>query len=511
MKINPDSILRHLQPYVAVIDASKGVIYRNRKSKEEDVLTQPAVADAIEDSLKEGCGFLPVEVSLVVEGSDGVKRDTVYTASGSYAGNGMMVVTVMPVWQKRQPVGQMLKAAVENKETPKPAPAKPSADSAAQTAVLKQIANLSHDIRTPVNAITGFSKLILGTDDHRKQQQYVEHIETNSRLLLQLIDDVIDLAKMKEGEFKVKIRETDINELINSVKNTVEFRVPVNVVLNCMYGASSCRIMTDPDRLSQVLLNLVTNACKFTERGSITLGYEVRPDNIYFFVKDTGRGLDKESLKLLFQRYWRQNEKAPGNGLGLSICSEIIERLHGEIGAESEGTGKGSTFWFTIPATPVEENEQQDPERGKPAVEEVRKAEDTVEEAVASARRQNLPVLLVAEDNDSNYFLISSMLGDMYKLVHAWNGKEAVEMFPEVKPDLILMDINMPYMDGYEATKRIRQVSEDVPIIAVTAYAFSSDRTRIMENGFNSYVSKPVNAERLMAEIRRLLPESARR
>lgn len=113
--------------------------------------------------------------------------------------------------------------------------------------------------------------------------------------------------------------------------------------------------------------------------------------------------------------------------------------------------------------------------------------------------------LLVAEDNESNYFLISSMLEDDYNLLHAWNGREAVEIYEEKRPDLILMDINMPLMDGYEATRRIRQVSETVPVIAVTAYAFASDRTRIMENGFNSYVSKPVNAERLESEIKRLL------
>lgn len=356
----------------------------------------------------------------------------------------------------------------------------------------EMIANMSHEIRTPVNAIVGFSRLLSTTDDAEKKRKYIELIETNSTLLLKLIDDVLDIAKMKEGDVKFRRKEVDLNEIIRSVESTVRIRLQPKTVLNYVLGASECHIMTDPERLSQVLLNLVNNACKFTPRGSITFGYELRPDSIYFFVKDTGIGIAPEKRDRLFERFYRQDETAaPGNGLGLSICKEIVERFGGEIGVESAGIGRGSTFWFTIPEEPIESNEGQD---------------FTVEDAsMEVAITPGKPTLLVAEDNESNYFLISSMLEDDYNLLHAWNGREAVDMYSEHKPDLILMDINMPLMDGYEATKRIRQLSADVPVIAVTAYAFSSDRTRIMENGFSSYVSKPVNPERLMGEIRRLL------
>lgn len=354
------------------------------------------------------------------------------------------------------------------------------------------LANMSHEIRTPVNAIAGFARLLCTTDDPEKKRKYTELIQTNSTLLMKLVDDVLDITKMNEGELKFHEQEIDLNELIRSVESTVHFRLQPKTVLNYVLGAGECRIVTDRERLSQVLLNLLTNACKFTPGGSITFGYELRPNDIYFFVKDTGLGIEPEKKKYLFDRFYRQDDKTPGNGLGLSICKEIVGRFGGEIGVESDGPGRGSNFWFTLPQTPIEDapEEQSHNIDFQPA------------QAVASDK----PTLLVAEDNESNYFLISSMLEDDYNLIHAWNGREAVEMYTEHKPDLILMDINMPLMDGYEATRRIRQQSADVPVIAVTAYAFSSDRTRIMENGFNSYVSKPVNPERLMNEINRLLP-----
>ncbi len=352
------------------------------------------------------------------------------------------------------------------------------------------LANMSHEIRTPVNAIAGFARLLCTTDDPEKKRKYNELIQTNSTLLLKLVDDVLDITKMKEGEIKFRNQEVDLNELMRSVESTVHFRLQPRTVLNFVLGSADCRIVTDRERLSQVLLNLLTNACKFTPGGSITFGYELREGEIYFYVRDTGLGIAPDKKDRLFDRFYRQDDHTPGNGLGLAICKEIVDHFGGEIGVESEGIGRGATFWFTLPATPI--------------YDEVADAEPA-HVAVAPAKRADKPTLLVAEDNESNYFLISSMLEDDYNLIHAWNGREAVDMYAEHKPDLILMDINMPLMDGYEATKRIRQQSADVPVIAVTAYAFSSDRTRIMENGFNSYISKPVNPDRLMSEIKRLL------
>lgn len=352
------------------------------------------------------------------------------------------------------------------------------------------LANMSHEIRTPVNAITGFARLLCTTDDLEKKRKYADLIQTNSTLLLKLVDDVLDIAKMKEGEVKFHEEEVDLNELMRSVECTVQLRVQQGTILNLVMGAAVCIVKTDAQRLSQVLLNMLTNACKFTQRGSITFGYEIHPGSIYFYVKDTGMGIPLDKKDNIFERFYREDHKSPGNGLGLAICKDIVERMGGKIGVESDGIGRGSRFWFTLPLSPKEEVQPED---------------DIHIESVPPALHKGKPTLLVAEDNESNYFLISSLLEDDYNLMHAWNGREAVEMYNENRPDLIIMDINMPLMDGYEATRNIRQVSGTVPVIAVTAYAFSSDRSRIMESGFNSYVSKPINADRLLSEISRLL------
>lgn len=453
MTIQLEKIMPHVKAYVAVVDSSHETLYSNRRGTGELIAADPAVARAIDETLLSREGFGPL-------------RAGDFTVWGEYLPEGMAVVTAMPAGEEDAPQS----AAIDN---------------------LSYIANMSHEIRTPVNAITGFARLLTETDDREKRARYKTQIENNSRLLLQLVDDVLDMAKMTEGELKFRPQTIDLNELISSIESTVRFRVQPRTMLNFVMGAAECHIDTDPERLSQVLINLLTNACKFTPKGSITFGYEIWPESVYFFVKDTGIGIDRDKQPMLFKRYWTQDGEAEGTGLGLPICKEIIDRFGGEIGVESAGLGKGSLSWFTLPVVPRESEEEQE-------------AEPEAIEAPATVKKGR-KTLLVAEDNESNYLLISSMLEDDYNLLHAWNGKEAVEMYEEKKPDMILMDINMPLMDGYEATRRIRQTSETVPVIAVTAYAFSSDRTRIMENGFNSYVSKPINAERLMNEIKRLL------
>lgn len=216
------------------------------------------------------------------------------------------------------------------------------------------LANMSHEIRTPVNAIAGFARLLCTTDDPEKKRKYTELIQTNSTLLLKLVDDVLDITKMKEGEMKFHEQEIELNDLIRSVESTVHFRLQPKTILNYVLGAAECKIVTDPERLSQVLLNLLTNACKFTPSGSITFGYELRDKEIYFFVQDTGQGIAPDQIDKLFERFYRQDHKTPGNGLGLSICKEIVDRFGGEIGVESAGIGRGSKFWFTLPTTPVE-------------------------------------------------------------------------------------------------------------------------------------------------------------
>lgn len=350
------------------------------------------------------------------------------------------------------------------------------------------LANMSHEIRTPLNAIVGFSNLLTTTEDHEKKQKFINIIENNNQLLLQLIGDILDLAKVEANTLEFIYKPTDLNELVRGIEETMRSKVQQGVVLNYTLGAADCCIEAEPNRLSQIIINLLTNACKFTSKGSITFGYEVQDNEIYFFVRDTGCGISKEGQERIFQRFTKLNNFVQGTGLGLSISQSIVEKMKGRIGVESKGEGKGSTFWFTIPYLPAA----------------IQKEVEVVEEPKESIEREKV-TLLIAEDNESNYMLFESILSSHYKLIHAWDGVEAVELFNEHNPQLVIMDINMPRMDGYEATREIRKKSTTVPIIAVTAYAFASDKERIMENGFNSYVSKPINAKKLDEELKAAL------
>lgn len=213
------------------------------------------------------------------------------------------------------------------------------------------LANMSHEIRTPLNAIVGFSTMLTKTNDAKKQTRFVEIINLNNELLLKLISDVLDTAKIESNTLDVHKELTDVNKVMKATDSTVRLRLTKGVALNLVLGQAECEIYTDSDRLSQILVNLLTNAIKFTQRGSITFGYEVREAEkvIYFYVRDTGQGIAPEDIGKLFTRFTKLNNFVQGTGLGLSISKSIVERLGGRIGAESAGAGKGSTFWFTLP------------------------------------------------------------------------------------------------------------------------------------------------------------------
>ena len=247
-----------------------------------------------------------------------------------------------------------------------------------------------------------------------------------------------------------------------------------------------CCILTDRNRMNQILTNFLTNAIKFTEEGIITVGYTAQGDMLRFYVADTGCGISKEKQAEVFERFVKLNDFAQGTGLGLPICKTIVNKMGGEIGVDSE-LGKGSTFWFVIPNREAVIQEKQ-----------------VVEHELQMVNRSDITVL-IAEDNESNFKFFETILKKDYRLLHAWNGEEAVKLFKEHQPHMVLMDINMPVMDGYEATTEIRKLSADVPILAVTAYAYASDEERILSYGFDGYTSKPVNPSILRSKIIELL------
>lgn len=347
------------------------------------------------------------------------------------------------------------------------------------------LANMSHEIRTPLNAIVGFSGILASTEEEEEKQEYVSIIENNNTLLLQLISDILDLSKIEAGTLELNYSNIELNELMRELERGFLLRVKTDAVkLEFVEPAGPCMAYTEKNRLSQLMINLVTNAIKFTEKGSIRFGYEMRENELYFYVADTGCGIPKDKQQNIFGRFVKLNSFAQGTGLGLSICKTLMDHMGGRIGVESE-EGKGSTFWFTLPYKPaVKEDKKQMPKDIQPV----------------SIERNKLTIL-VAEDNASNYKLFESILKYDYHLIHAWDGMEAVEMFRKHNPQIVLMDINMPVMDGYEATREIRKYSAKIPIIAVTAFAYASDEQKVMESGFDGYMPRPINAKLLKAQL----------
>lgn len=352
------------------------------------------------------------------------------------------------------------------------------------------LANMSHEIRTPLNAIVGFSNILASTDNLEDKKEFADIIENNNSLLLQLINDILDLSKIEAGTLEFTYDYVDINAVLRDLEQSAHLKNKnPDVQISFKDYLEPCVIYTDRNRLSQLMINLLNNAMKFTQAGLISFGYKLRDDNtLWFYVEDTGCGIPENKRKDIFGRFVKLNTFAQGTGLGLSICEMIVTQMKGTIGVDSM-EGKGSKFWFTLPFQPKKElfpSEEQKPV----TLEKIARSEVTI---------------LIAEDNSSNYRLFESILKPEYKLIHAWNGKEAVELFYQHKPQLILMDIKMPVMDGYEATAEIRKVSASVPIIAVTAYAFAQDEQRIINSGFDAYTAKPINGKILKDKISTLL------
>lgn len=344
------------------------------------------------------------------------------------------------------------------------------------------LANMSHEIRTPLNAIVGFPRLMTTTDNREDEKLYSEIINQNSDVLLQLINDILDLSKIEAGTFEYIKQPMDLGEMCRNVYEIHKGRVQEGVTLTLDNENDSLMINEDKNRILQLITNLITNAIKFTYEGEIHFGFKLKKDYIDFYVKDTGIGISEEKLSHIFGRFVKLNSFVQGTGLGLAICQMIVEKMGGAITVESE-LHEGSTFRFTIPYDMYNKQEK------------FKKNAEREQHLKVAIKSLQLRTLLVAEDVDSNFLLMNTVLGKKYKLIRARDGREAVDMYKENHPDLIFMDIKMPYMDGLEATRLIRGYSKDIPIIALTAFAFESDRERAIEAGCNDYLTKPVSQE----------------
>ena len=339
-----------------------------------------------------------------------------------------------------------------------------------------------------------------------------------------------DSSKIEAGMVEFTIAPMRLHLLCNEIYNALKFRCPMGVEL--VYEASDEDIVIEGDknRIFQVVSNLIGNAFKFTTNGSVSYGYRRKGNEIEFHVSDTGIGIEADKLSKVFERFVKVNNFAQGTGLGLSICKTIIERLGGTISVSSE-MGKGTTFLFTLPLseskkeTAAKQKETTDgqketaDEQNKTSGTNLNASGNTEKSDTASGSRKEpqelqkpqepeaskAPTILIAEDTDSNYILVKAILGKLYRLERAKDGMEAVTMFEELHPELILMDMKMPNLGGLDATKIIRELSPKTPIIALTAYAYEHDKQAAIDAGCNDFLTKPYTQEVLKQMIKKYL------
>ncbi len=361
------------------------------------------------------------------------------------------------------------------------------------------LANMSHEIRTPLNAIEGFSRIIAETESLEERMEFLEIIENNNTRLGNLINEILDLSRVEAGEISIKKTETDLNLLCKDIKKMFKFKCPEQIHLISSEPTMSVTLITDPNRLTQVLSNLINNALKHTAQGSITYGYRLIGDGqeVEFHVTDTGTGIAEEDLDKIFQTYVSKDAETlnNGHGLGLPLSKIIVEKLGGKMSVLST-LGNGTTFKFTLPF--------EGSVGGKTKKATTTSGSRTLR---VMAGNGNMKLILVAEDEDSNYELLKNVLSKRYRLIRARNGIEAVTMNEDEKPDIILMDIRMPEMNGLDATRIIKEVNHDTPIIALSAYAFDNNINEAKAAGCDAFLSKPLRIEELTDMIAKYLKE----
>ena len=363
------------------------------------------------------------------------------------------------------------------------------------------LANMSHEIRTPLNAIEGFSRIMAETDSAEERMKFMEIIESNNARLLSLINEILDLSRVEAGEITIKKSSVNLNNLCQDLKQMFKFRCPDSV--NMVWNSPNMMVTlnTDENRLIQVFSNLISNALKHTANGSITYGYRLVNDgqDVEFYVSDTGSGISPEDLPNIFETYVSKDAETMQNGygLGLPLSKIIIEKMGGTISVNSE-LGKGSTFTFILPFDGTIGGLQKNSR--------ITTNSRTIRVSTKT-NTDDMKLILVAEDEDSNFELVRIVLAKRYRLIRAKNGIEAVTFSEDEKPDLILMDIRMPDMNGLDATRIIKEVNHDVPIIALSAYAFDENIREAKNAGCDGFLAKPFRVEDLIEVVNKYIKD----
>lgn len=354
------------------------------------------------------------------------------------------------------------------------------------------LASMSHEIRTPLNAIIGFSEMLALTEDNAERDEYIGIIRQNSNLLLQLINDILDLSRIESGKSEMNIQPAEITGLMDEAEKVHRIKMKAGVSLKLENPRKKIWTLTDRNRVMQVLFNFLSNAIKNTEQGSITLRLEEEKGWLKMSVSDTGCGIPEDKLPKIFTRFEKLNDFVQGTGLGLSICESIAKCLGGKIKVDSK-VGEGSTFALYIPYYNLVKPKLLDSNRN-----------DLQMKTPESCRKK----ILVAEDIESAFIQVNTTLHQHYTVSWARDGQEAVNNFMQERPQLVLMDIRMPIMDGVEAIKLIRAVSKEVPIVAITAHSYYIEQQQALSAGCNEILTKPFSAQQLEECIQKYLLEN---